>query len=71
MRTPIFPNEEINFFDIFNEDDDEDGEPKHPLQLLAKAAALMNPKQMELTKDMACPVQLPGQLFSGIKTVQF
>jgi hypothetical protein len=52
------PTDEMAFMDISDEDDD--GEPLHPLKLLAKAAKFMNAKQMDLTKDMTCPIELPG-----------
>ena len=35
-------------------------EKEHPLQMLAKAAKLINPVQFELTKDIACTTPLPG-----------
>lgn len=33
---------------------------KHPLELLAKAASYMNPRQFELPKDINCTLQLEG-----------
>ena len=42
-------------------DSDSDDEPLHPLMKLAKAARRMNPKQMELRKDIGCHIQLPGE----------
>lgn len=34
--------------------------PGNPLQILAKAASLMNPKQFELPHDMTTPYSFPG-----------
>lgn len=42
-------------------DSDSDDEPTHPLLKLAKAAKLMNPKQMDLAKEVGCHIQLPGK----------
>ena len=46
---------------VFNDSDSDSDEPKHPLHMLAKAAKLMNAKQMELSKEMECHVSLPGK----------
>ena len=46
---------------VFNDSDSDNDEAKHPLYMLAKAAKLMNAKQMELSKDMECHVSLPGK----------
>ncbi len=45
---------------VLNDSDSDGEEQKHPLQLLAKAARLMNATQMELSKDLTCHVSLPG-----------
>ena len=39
---------------------DDDGEPLPPLQMLAKAARILNPKQFELPKEMECNTPIPG-----------
>jgi hypothetical protein len=39
---------------------DESDRNKTPLELLVKAASFANPKQFELSKDIACTLQLPG-----------
>ncbi len=52
---------------VFNESDsDDDGEPKHPLVMLAKAARVMNAQQMDLSKDLVSHVNLPGNGHSEI-----
>ena len=33
---------------------------KHPLQILAKAASFMNPRQFDIPKDQTCPLNFPG-----------
>ncbi len=49
---------------VFNDSDsDDDGEPKHPLVMLAKAARVMNAQQMDLSKDLVSHVNLPGKCF--------
>ena len=47
--------------EVFNEIDM--SKDQHPLQILAKAAGIMNPKQFELPFEMECNVPLPGILF--------
>ena len=44
--------------EVFNEIDMSANQ--HPLQILAKAASIMNPKQFELPSDMEVHVPLPG-----------
>ncbi|KAK2160899.1 hypothetical protein LSH36_125g03022 [Paralvinella palmiformis] len=46
--------------DDFDMEWDESDKNKTPLELLAKAASFANPKQFELTKDITCNIQLPG-----------
>ena len=52
---------------VFNDSDSDSDEPKHPLHMLAKAAKLMNAKQMELSKDMECHISLPGKFEKLLK----
>lgn len=34
---------------------------QNPLKMLAKAAKILNPKQFELPKDVACTYNFPGR----------
>ena len=34
---------------------------KNPLEVLARAAHFMNPRQFELPKDVSCPLELSGE----------
>uniref|UniRef100_A0A2R5LGP3 PHD finger protein 12 n=1 Tax=Ornithodoros turicata TaxID=34597 RepID=A0A2R5LGP3_9ACAR len=43
-----------------DDEDEEDEEERTPLQMLIKAASLMNAKQFELPHELSCPVLLPG-----------
>ena len=52
----------MNDFEVFG--DLEKNEDEHPLQLLARAARIMNPKQFELEKHLECHVPLPGRCIS-------
>lgn len=45
---------------VEEEEEEDDDEEKTPLQLLIKAAAVMNATQFQLPAELSCPVQLPG-----------
>ena len=66
IQRPFHVELDDNLLDLEFSADDIAAGSRNPLLLLSVAARQLNPRQFDLPKDVTCPVNFPGQLFSHL-----